>query len=144
MVHVSPLSSPPATRRLFRPFAWLVMLILIGLPSALLAGGMLEIADLVARPDQYDRQAVVVVGQVSNLQTAANKEGQSAYGFLLKAGDRSVKVIGLGKTDVHEGDQVMVEGVFSRLRQTGRAIVLNEIKANTVRSLDRLNPDLVG
>jgi len=45
---------------------------------------------------------------------------------------------------VHDGDQVIVEGIFSRLRQTGRAIVYNEIKASVIRSLDRLNPDLIG
>jgi hypothetical protein len=55
-----------------------------------------------------------------------------------------VKVIGLGKTDVHEGEQVIVEGVFSRLRQAGRAVVYNEIKANNIRPIDRLNPDFVG
>jgi hypothetical protein len=39
---------------------------------------------------------------------------------------------------------VIVEGVFSRLRQVGRAIVYNEIKATLIRPIDRLNPDLVG
>jgi cytochrome c-type biogenesis protein CcmE len=106
--------------------------------------GMLEVADLISHPDQYDKQMVVVVGRVTNIQTAANRQGQLAYGFLLKDSNGSVKVIGLGKSEVHEGDQVIVEGVFSRLRQVGRAIVYNEIKATLIRPIDRLNPDLVG
>jgi hypothetical protein len=105
---------------------------------------MLEIADLLSHPEQYDHQDVVVFGRVNNLQIATTQKGQLAYGFLLKDGAASVKVVGLGKTDVHEGDQVIVEGVFSRLRQTGRAVVYNEIKASLIRPLDKLNPELVG
>jgi len=105
---------------------------------------MLEVADLVMHPDQYDKQMVVVVGRVSTIQTAENKQGQSAYGFLLKDGNGTVKVIGMGRTDVHEGEQVVVEGVFNRLRQAGRTIIYNEIKASTIRPIDRLHPDFVG
>ena len=106
--------------------------------------GMVEVADLVTHPDQYDKQMVIVVGRVTSVQTAENRQGQSAYGFLLKDTNGTVKVIGLGKTDVHEGEQVIVEGVFSRLRQAGRAVVYNEIKANSIRPIDRLHPDFVG
>jgi hypothetical protein len=111
-------------------------------PTAL--GGMLEVVDLISHPDQYDKQMVVVVGRVTSLQTAENKQGQRAYGFLLKDGNGIVKVVGLGKTDVREGEQVIVEGIFNRLRQAGRAVVYNEIKANLIRPVDRMNPDFVG
>lgn len=104
----------------------------------------MELADLLAHPDQYDKQAVAVTGEVSNLQLATNREGQSAYGFLLKASGGTVKVIGLGRTIVQEGEQVVVEGTFNRLRQGGRTVVLNEIKADIVRPLAQLTPDLVG
>jgi hypothetical protein len=105
---------------------------------------MLEIADLLSHPDQYDKQVVVVVGKVTGLQSATNRQGQLAYGFLLNDAKGSVKVVGLGKAEVHDGEQVIVEGVFSRLRQVGRAMIYNEIKASSIRALDRLNPDLVG
>jgi len=39
---------------------------------------------------------------------------------------------------------VVVEGVFNRLRQAGRTIIYNEIKASTIRPIDRLHPDFVG
>ena len=106
--------------------------------------GMVEVADLVTHPDQYDKQMVIVVGRVTSVQTAENRQGQTAYGFLLKDTNGTVKVIGLGKTDVHEGEQVIVEGIFSRLRQAGRAVIYNEIKANSIRPIDRLHPDFVG
>lgn len=114
------------------------------LPAHPACAGMVEVADLVTHPDQYDKQMVIVVGRVTSIQTAENRQGQSAYGFLLKDTNGTVKVIGLGKTDVHEGEQVIVEGVFSRLRQAGRAVVYNEIKANSIRPIDRLHPDFVG
>ena len=112
--------------------------------SATSAAGLLEIAELLAHPEQYDHQDVVVSGAVTNVQLATNRQGQPAYGFLLKDQAGTLKVISLGQADIHEGDQVIVEGVFSRLRQVGRSIVYNEIKALSVKPLNRLNPDLVG
>jgi hypothetical protein len=108
------------------------------------ASGLLDLADIIEHPDQYDRQEVVVSGEVTNVQLATNRQGQPAYGFLLKDSSGTVKVIGLGQVEVKEGDQVIVEGIFSRLRQAGRTIIYNEIKALSIKSLNRLNPDLVG
>lgn len=108
------------------------------------ASGLLDLAELVSHPEQYDRQEVVVSGEVTNIQLATNRQGQPAYGFLLKDHSGTVKVIALGQAEIKEGDQVIVEGVFSRLRQAGRTIIYNEIKAQSIRSLNRLNPDLVG
>ncbi|HJU05199.1 MAG TPA: hypothetical protein VJ692_08585 [Nitrospiraceae bacterium] len=124
--------------------SWTIALLVVLGTAFAMAAGMLEVADLVSHPDQYDKQMVVVVGRVTNVQEAANRQGQPAYGFLLKDSNGSIKVVGLGKADIHEGDQVIVEGIFSRLRQVGRAIVYNEIKATLVRPVDRLNPDFVG
>jgi len=112
--------------------------------SVVSASSLLDLADIIAHPDQYDRQEVVVSGQVTNVQLATNRQGQPAYGFLLKDQSGTVKVIGLGQVEVKEGDQVIVEGIFSRLRQAGRTIIYNEIKALSIKSLNRLNPDLVG
>jgi len=108
------------------------------------AAGLIEIAELLAHPEQYDHQDVMVSGAVTNVQLATNRQGQPAYGFLLKDQMGTLKVISLGQAEVREGDQVIVEGVFSRLRQVGRSIVYNEIKALSVKPLNRLNPDLVG
>ena len=134
----------PAMPRLLFCLMIVGLLWLMLVPAHPVSAAMVEVADLVTHPDQYDKQMVIVVGRVTSIQTAENRQGQSAYGFLLKDTNGTVKVIGLGKTDVHEGEQVIVEGVFSRLRQAGRAIVYNEIKANNIRPMDRLHPDFVG
>ncbi|MEQ1563531.1 MAG: hypothetical protein ABL960_06655 [Nitrospira sp.] len=116
----------------------------ISLPLPVQASNLLEIAELLTHPEQYDRQEVVVTGQVTNVQLATNRQGQPAYGFLLKDQAGTLKVISLGQIEVREGDQVIVEGVFSRLRQAGRTIIYNEIKALSIKPMNRLNPDLVG
>lgn len=108
------------------------------------ASGLIEIAELLAHPELYDHQDVVVTGKVMNVQLATNRQGQPAYGFLLQDQAGTLKVVSLGQLEVHEGDQVIVEGVFSRFRQVGRTMVYNEIKALSVKPLTRLNPDFVG
>jgi cytochrome c-type biogenesis protein CcmE len=122
----------------------LSMLAFLSLPMLVHASGLLEIAELLTHPEQYDRQEVVVAGQVTNVQLATNRQGQPAYGFLLKDQAGTLKIISLGQIEVREGDQVIVEGVFSRLRQAGRTIIYNEIKALSIKPMNRLNPDLVG
>ncbi len=115
-----------------------------GFASLAEAAGLIEIAELLTHPELYDHQDVVVTGKVMNVQLATNRQGQPAYGFLLQDPAGTLKVVSLGQLEVHEGDQVIVEGVFSRLRQVGRTIVYNEIKALSVKPLTRLNPDFVG
>lgn len=122
----------------------LALFVLIVLPVSAHASGLLEITELLSHPEQYDRQEVVVTGQVTNVQLATNRQGQPAYGFLLKDAAGTLKIISLGQVEVREGDQVIVEGIFARLRQAGRTIIYNEIKAISIKPLHRLNPDLVG
>ena len=124
--------------------ALVFLLAFISVPLLIHASGLLEITELLTHPEQYDRQEVVVTGQVTNVQLATNREGQPAYGFLLKDQAGILKIISLGQIEVREGDQVIVEGVFSRLRQAGRTIIYNEIKALSIKPMNRLNPDLVG
>lgn len=134
-------------RTLTLPFLFLLITCLstpLSMTPSATASGLLEIAELLAHPEQYDHQDVVVAGKVMNVQLATNRQGQPAYGFLLQDQAGTLKVVSLGQAEVHEGDQVIVEGVFSRLRQVGRTIVYNEIKALSVKPLNRLNPDLVG
>lgn len=145
------LTPPPTVRHPF-PLLAVSLLILISteistlfsLETSASASSLTEIAELLAHPEQYDHQDVVVAGKVTNVQLATNRQGQPAYGFLLQDQAGTLKVISLGQLEVREGDFVIVEGVFSRLRQVGRVIVYNEIKALSVKPLNRLDPDLVG
>lgn len=145
------LTAPPAIRPSLPLLAvTLLLLVTTGLSTSFSletsanASSLTEIAELLAHPEQYDHQDVVVAGKVTNVQLATNRQGQPAYGFLLQDQAGTLKVISLGQLEVREGDFVIVEGVFSRLRQVGRVIVYNEIKALSVKPLNRLDPDLVG
>ena len=126
------------------PLLLLTLFAFISTPLLVHASSLLEITELLTHPEQYDHQEVVVTGQVTNVQLATNRQGQPAYGFLLKDQAGTLKIVSLGQVEVREGDQVIVEGVFSRLRQAGRTIIYNEIKALSIKPMNRLNPDLVG
>jgi len=144
--------TPPPAIRPSLPLLAVTLLVLVitgfsawfSLETPANASSLTEIAELLAHPEQYDHQDVVVAGKVTNVQLATNRQGQPAYGFLLQDQAGTLKVISLGQLEVREGDFVIVEGVFSRLRQVGRVIVYNEIKALSVKPLNRLDPDLVG
>ncbi|MEO5954663.1 MAG: hypothetical protein ABIR36_03075 [Nitrospiraceae bacterium] len=145
MVTLSSIQPPRQRRRTSSALVLLAIVFsVISLPLLIHASSLLEIAELLTHPEQYDRQEVVVTGQVTNVQLATNRQGQPAFGFLLKDQAGTLKVISLGQIEVREGDQVIVEGVFSRLRQAGRTIIYNEIKALSIKPMNRLNPDLVG
>ena len=103
---------------------------------------LLEMADLIAHPALYDRKEVVVMGKVTRIESVIDKEGQPAFRFLLEEGVATVRVT--SRTEVQEGEQVIVEGTFSRRRQAGRIKIYNEVNANSVRPLNEFNPDLVG
>ncbi len=133
-----------ASRRSYLSVVAASTLVSLLMMATLYAAVLTEVTELLAHPDQYDHQVVAVSGKVANFQLATNREGRPAYGFLLQSSAGTVKVVGLGKAEVREGDYVIVEGIFSRLRQAGRTIVYNEIKATSVQSMTRMNPDLVG
>jgi len=112
-------------------------------PSAQ-ATSLIEMAEILQHPEQYDRQDVSVTGTVADIQSATNQYGQPVYGFVLQNQAGTIRVISRGHPEVREGDVVIVEGTFSRPRQVGRTVVDSQIKALSVRPLNRLDPDLVG
>ena len=104
---------------------------------------VLDMADLIAHSQQYDRKEVVVTGRAHAVQAVTDKQGKPAVQFLLEEGaGRSLKVI--CHQSVREGDQLIVEGTFMRRRQSGRMPVYNEVTATFIQPLDQLHPDLVG
>ena len=61
------------SRQPFRALLCTVGLLFVGgllYPISVHANGLLDLADIIAHPDQYDRQEVVVSGQVTNVQLA--------------------------------------------------------------------------
>lgn len=98
--------------------------------------------DLMTHPEVYDHKAVVVIGLVKDVQVVIDEKGQPTYQFLLADGVGTLKVI--SRIQVQNGDQVIVEGMFTRRRQGGRLTVYNEVNAFTIRPLNQFYSDLVG
>ena len=116
-----------------------VSLLLVSAPAS---AELLEVADVIARPQHYDRKEVVVMGQVNGVQAVTDKQGQPAFQFFLKDNAGTLKVI--SRSEVREGDQVIVEGTFTRRRQGGRITVYSEVNAVFIRPLNQFEADLVG
>ena len=131
-----------ALRPLLHPSLWMVFGFVSLLLSVPASAELMELAEVIAHPQHYDRKEVVVMGQVSALQPITDKQGQPAFQFLLKDNAGTLKVI--SRVPVQEGDQVIVEGTFTRRRQGGRIAVYNEVSAVLVRPLNQFDADLVG
>jgi len=110
--------------------------------SAPAMAALLEMADLMAHPEQYDRKEVVVMGTVRQVEPVIDREGRPAFRFLLEDGVGTVKVT--SRTNVQNGDHVIVEGTFSRRRQAGRMTVYSEVLATSIRPLNQFTPELLG
>lgn len=106
------------------------------------SAGLLEMADLVAHPELYDHKAVVVIGLVKDVQLVVDQKGEPTFKFLLADGVGTLKVT--SRIQVQNGDQVIVEGTFTRRRQGGRLTVYNEVNASSIRPLNEFNSDLIG
>ncbi|NGZ60338.1 MAG: hypothetical protein CV081_07535 [Nitrospira sp. LK265] len=103
---------------------------------------LLEMADLMAHPEVYDHKTVVVIGSVKDVQLVFDQKGEPTFKFLLADDDGTLKVT--SRVQVQDGDQVIIEGTFTRRRQGGRLTVYNEVNAFTVRPLNQFNSDLIG
>jgi hypothetical protein len=130
-------------RPLFHPsFLMALGFVSLLLVSAPAGAELLEVADVIAHPQHYDRKEVVVMGQVNDVQPMTDKQGRPAFQFLLKDNAGILKVI--SRVLVHEGEQVIVEGTFTRRRQGGRIAVYSEVNALFIRPLNQFEADLIG
>lgn len=135
LVHTTP-------RPLLHLSLWMVFGVVPLLLSAPASAELLELAEVIAHPQHYDRKEVVVMGQVSGLQPITDKQGKPAFQFLLKDNAGTLKVI--SRLPVQDGEQVIIEGTFTRRRQGGRIAVYNEVSAVVVRPINQFDSDLVG
>jgi hypothetical protein len=131
-------------RPLLSPCLWMVLgfVSLSAWVPVSASAELLELAEVIAHPQHYDRKEVVVMGQATDVQAITDKQGQPAFQFLLKDNAGTLKVI--SRVPVQAGDQVIVGGTFTRRRQGGRLAVYNEVNAVVVRPVNEFDADLVG
>lgn len=124
------------------PLAFLLVVLAQLLLVSSANADLLEMADLMAHPEVYDHKTVVVIGSVKDVQLIFDQKGEPTFKFLLADDDGTLKVT--SRVQVQDGDQVIIEGTFTRRRQGGRLTVYNEVNAFTVRPLNQFNSDLIG
>lgn len=127
-----------------------------GFGALLLAGGILtpwgwqadaasqSIKSLLSQSDLFHQQTVSVVGEAAEIKPATGPRNLPFFTFLLKDKDGSVTVVMQGKPEFLEGDQVLVRGIFFKIRRAGRTTVSNRIEATEVQKLHDAREPLIG
>ena len=87
--------------------------------------------DILANPDRFDSQPVIITGTITNLQERVSRAGNSYYTFDLSDGKQAVRVFSFG-TAPCRGGAATVEGSFEKVKRQGRYTFYNEVTATRV------------
>jgi hypothetical protein len=111
-----------------------------------MAADSITVKNLLAHADRYHQQTVSVMGKADDLATTQGPRNLPFYTFTLRddAGKDTVTVIMQGKPELSNGDQVLVYGVFIKLRKAGRSIITNRIEAIIIKQLHDHHEPLIG
>jgi hypothetical protein len=107
---------------------------------ALLASGAradaadVAICSLVAKPSNFDRQAITFQGMVTSVKRKTSRRGNDYTLFKLQGpgGCGTVDVFIWGHTKFSDGDRVRVEGVFETVHHQDHLVFHNQIEATRV------------
>ena len=111
--------------------AWMGVVLLaasaLGAPADLVA-----VKDLLAQPDKWNGQPVVVSGVVSRLDARTSQRGNSYYTFVLTDGLASVNVFSYGSPQIRDTSRVQVEGTFLKVNRVGKYTFHNQVNARRI------------
>ena len=111
--------------------AWMGVVLLaasaLGAPADLVA-----VKDLLAQPDKWNGQPVVVSGVVSRLDARTSQRGNSYYTFVLTDGLASVNVFSYGVPQIKDTNRVQVEGTYLKVKRVGKYTFQNQVDARRV------------
>ncbi len=113
--------------RLALPVALALALWMAGVLTA--RADSVTVKDLLAEPDKWHGQAVVVTGSVGKLEARTSQRGNPYYTFLLNDGMESVTVFSYGTPEVKNGNRVQVEGTFLKVKRVGKYTFQNQVDA---------------
>ena len=110
--------------------------LVLWITSALAArADLVTIKDLLAEPDKWHGQAVVVTGSVGKLEARTSQRGNPYYTFRLNDGMQSLTVFSYGTPEVKNGNRVQVEGTFLKVKRVGKYTFQNQVDAIRIRAL---------
>ncbi len=104
-------------------------LLLAGIPAAALDTSPKAI---LADPDRFDGQPVTLQGTVTHFRTQVSARGNAYYTFDISDGRQAVRVFSSGESPCRNGQTVVVEGQFLKVKQQGRYRFYNEVDARRV------------
>ncbi len=119
---------------------WTICLVVsLLLASVLLASGAaVSIKDVAGDPVRFNGQTVALRGTATAVKRTQSAKGNEYTTFRVKdSTGASVLVFSWGHPDVQEGAAVEVVGAFQRVRRVGHQSIYNEVRADTVRAIQR-------
>ena len=118
-------------RTLIPLVAWMGVALLAA--SALAArADLVGVKVLLAQPDKWHGQPVVVTGVVSRLDAKTSQKGNPYYTFVLTDGLSSVNVFSYGSPQIRDTSRVQVEGTFLKVNRVGKYTFHNQVNARRI------------
>lgn len=93
-----------------------------------------SISDILANPDHYDHEIVIIRGNVFAYQERISRFGNEYTLFVLTDGGSRIRVYSRGHKNLKNGQDVVVRGLYRKVTRMGRYIFLNEIEARHIGS----------
>jgi cytochrome c-type biogenesis protein CcmE len=101
--------------------------------SALAArADLVAVKDLLAQPDKWNGQSVVVTGVVSRLDARTSQRGNAYYTFVLTDSLASVNVFSYGVPQIKDTSRVQVEGTYLKVNRVGKYTFHNQVNARRI------------
>ncbi len=118
-------------RALIPLVAWMGVVLLAA--SALAArSDLVAVKDLLAQPDKWHGQPVMVTGVVSRLDARTSQRGNAYYTFVLTDGLASVNVFSSGTPQMKDTNRVQVEGTYLKVKRVGKYTFQNQVDARRI------------
>jgi hypothetical protein len=110
--------------------AWLVLHTWQPSPAA----ERVSIQQILANPDAYDGQEVLLEGRATRIQLRVSQRGNEYATFrLVDASGKGIKVFAWGHPNIEEGQKVTVRGTYQKVRRVGRYTFYDEVEAQEIR-----------
>ncbi len=109
------------------------VLVLLG-SAAITNAAEVGLCSLVAKPTNFDRQAVTLQGTATSVKKTTSRQGNNYTLFKLQdpGGCGAVNVFTWGHPKLSNGDHVRVEGVFETVHHQDRSVFYNQVEATKV------------
>ena len=111
--------------------AGLIVALAALVPSAVAARDQSP-TEILAQPERFNEQNVVIAGTVSNVRELVSARGNPYFIFDVDDGLRALSVVQFGTSGCEAGHHAIVEGQFLKVRRQGSETFWNQVRAYRV------------